>query len=139
MPVVPTFDRVGPAAAAGSVASTHITVDNREMIDMTEPQVWVLVAAFSTAIFGMLALQGVSFNRVLKSSMDGLRTSIDALREATDLKFVALEARFEARFTTLDGKIDALDGRVGALEGKVDALDRDVQALTRHVFGSDPR
>ncbi len=79
---------------------------------MTEPQVWVLVGVFATAIFGMLTWQTISFNRAL-------RTSIDGLRDVMDVRFGAIEGRLER------------------LETKVDGLDRDVQALTRHVFGTD--
>ncbi|MGB3910347.1 MAG: hypothetical protein WBL06_07740 [Pseudolysinimonas sp.] len=84
------------------------------MIDMTEPQVWVLIGVFATAVFGMLTWQTISFNRAL-------RTSIDSLREVMDVRFEAVNARFDA------------------VDAKIDALDRDVQALTRHVFGTDPR
>jgi hypothetical protein len=81
---------------------------------MTEPQVWVLIGVFATAIFGMLTWQTISFNRALK-------TSIDSLREVMDARFDAVNARFDA------------------VDSKIDGLDRDVQALTRHVFGTDPR
>ncbi|WP_424455486.1 hypothetical protein [Pseudolysinimonas sp.] len=81
---------------------------------MTEPQVWVLIGVFATAVFGMLTWQTISFNRAL-------RTSIDSLREVMDVRFEAVNARFDA------------------VDAKIDALDRDVQALTRHVFGTDPR
>ena len=88
--------------------------DNRKVTDVTEPQVWVLIGVFATAIFGMLTWQTISFNRAL-------RTSIDSLREVMDARFDAVNARFDA------------------VESKIDRLDRDVQALTRHVFGTDPR
>lgn len=88
---------------------------------MTEPQVWVLMGVFATAIFGMLTWQTISFNRALRTSLDGLGSRIDGLREATEARFAAVNARFD----TVDSKIDGLD--------------RDVQALTRHVFGADPR
>ena len=79
---------------------------------MTEPQVWVLIGVFTTAIFGMLTWQTISFNRALTTSIDGLRDVMDT------------------RFGSIEGRLDRL-------ETKVDGLDRDVQALTRHVFGTD--
>ena len=85
---------------------------------MNEPQVWVLIGVFATAVIGMMSWQTVSFNRNLRVSIDALGTRIDALRETTDVRFSAVEARL----TTV--------------ETKIDGLDRDVQALTRHVFGS---
>ena len=85
---------------------------------MTEPQAWVLMGVFATAIFGMLTWQTVSFNRALRTSIDGLRDVMDA------------------RFGAIDGRLDRLETKVDRLETKVDGLDRDVQALTRHVFGT---
>lgn len=64
---------------------------------MTEPQVWVLIGVFATAIFGMLTWQTISFNRALT-------TSIDSLREVMN-----------ARFDTVDTKIEALDRDVQSL------------------------
>jgi hypothetical protein len=75
------------------------------VIDMTEPQVWVLIGVFATAVFGMLTWQTISFNRALK-------TSIDSLREV-----------MSARFDTVDSKIEALDRDVQALTRHVFGTD----------------
>lgn len=83
---------------------------------MTEPQTWVLIGIFGTAMFSIIGLQTASFNR-------NLTTSINALRESMDSKFDAMRAESNARFD--------------AMNSKIDALDRDVQALSRRVFGAD--
>jgi hypothetical protein len=72
---------------------------------MTEPQVWVLIGVFTTAIFGMLTWQTISFNRAL-------RTSIDSLREVMN-----------ARFDTVDTRMEALDRDVQALTRHVFGTD----------------
>ncbi len=90
------------------------------MIELTEPQVWVLMGIFATAIFGMLGWQTASFNRNLTIVSDSLRESIKSLGKVMDARFAAQDARFES------------------LERKLDDLDRDVQAISRHVFGADP-
>jgi hypothetical protein len=87
------------------VASAARSSDNRKVIDMTEPQVWVLIGVFATAIFGMLTWQTISFNRALK-------TSIDSLREVMD-----------ARFASVDAKLDGLDRDVQALTRHVFGTD----------------
>lgn len=87
---------------------------NGRVIELTEPQVWVLIGVFAAAIFGMLSWQTISINRTIAAVADRLDAKIDGLREATDAKFDTVSA-------------------------KLDNLDRDVQALTRHVFGADPR
>lgn len=49
------------------------------MIGLTEPQVWVLIGVFTTAIFGMLSWQTVSFNRTLRSELAGVTSRIDSV------------------------------------------------------------
>lgn len=85
---------------------------------MTEPQVWVLMGIFATAIFGMLGWQTASFNRNLMIVRDSLRET--------------METRFEAQN-------ERIDARFAILEAKIENLDKDVQAIARHVFGTDPR
>ncbi|WP_344756717.1 hypothetical protein [Leifsonella bigeumensis] len=82
------------------------------MIELTEPQVWVLMGIFATAIFGMLGWQTASFNRNLTIVRDSLRESIESQGKITNI-------------------------RLETLERKLDDLDRDVQAISRHVFGTD--
>lgn len=96
-----------------------------EVITLTEPQVWVLIGVFATAVFGMLSWQTISINRAITALADRLDTKIDALRQSTDAK--------------IDGLRDSVDARFEAVNAKLDNLDRDVQALTRRVFGADPR
>lgn len=80
------------------------------MIDLTEPQTWVLIGIFGAAIFSTIGLQTASFNR-------NLTTAISSLRESMESKFGEVSARFDAT------------------NAKIDTLDRDVQALARRVFG----
>ena len=107
-----------------------------KVIQLTEPQVWVLMGVFTTAIFGMLSWQTVSFNR-------NLTTSIDSIREVMGYRFEAMDSKLESVQAELRADIGAVRANLGAeiagLSTKLDGLDRDVQALTRHVFGSDPR
>lgn len=88
-----------------AVASIARSDDNGKVIDVSEPQVWVLIGVFATAIFGMLTWQTISFNRAL-------RTSIDSLREVMD-----------ARFASVDAKLDGLDRDVQALTRHVFGTD----------------
>jgi hypothetical protein len=91
--------------ASRPIASIARPGDNGQVIDVTEPQVWVLIGVFATAVFGMLTWQTISFNRALK-------TSIDSLREVMN-----------ARFDTVDSKIEALDRDVQALTRHVFGTD----------------
>jgi hypothetical protein len=91
--------------ASTPIASIARTDDNGKVIDMTEPQVWVLIGVFATAIFGMLTWQTISFNRALKASIDGLA------------------ARIDGRFAAVDAKLDGLDRDVQALTRHVFGTD----------------
>ena len=93
------------------------------VIELTEPQVWVLMGVFATAIFGMLGWQTVSFNRTLTSAIDGLRGE--------------LKGEIKALRAEMNGRFEVLEIRMGAQDAKLEALDRDVQALTRRVFRDD--
>ena len=65
------------------------------MLTLTEPQVWVLIGVFATAMFGMLSWQTASFHRALRTSIEGLdrslSTRIDALRETIEVRFGAID------------------------------------------------
>jgi hypothetical protein len=98
------------------------------VITVTEPQVWVLIAVFSAAIFGMIGVVTTSFNRTLTSAIGGLRDTMTAKFEAIDAKFEAIEAGFQA-----------MDAKFEALTVKLEVMDRDIQALTRHIFGGESR
>jgi hypothetical protein len=63
------------------------------VIDLTEPQVWVLIGVFATAIFGMLTWQTISFNRTIAAVAD----------------------RFDSKFEVVNVKLDNLDRDVQAL------------------------
>lgn len=95
--------------------------DNGRVIDVTEPQTWVLIGIFGAAIFSTIGLQTASFNR-------NLTTAIASLRESMESKFDGLRAEMNGRF-------DATNARIDATNAKIDTLDRDVQALARRVFG----
>ncbi|WP_460943587.1 hypothetical protein [Okibacterium endophyticum] len=138
------------------------------MIEVTEPQVWVLIAVFSAAIFAMLGIVTTTFNRTLTSAIGGLRDRMDARFEAMDSKFEAMDSKFEAmdskfeakfeamdsRFTSIDARFAAMDatfdakfegmraevnGKFDLIEVKLEHMDADIQAISRHVFGTDPR
>ncbi|WP_460943591.1 hypothetical protein [Okibacterium endophyticum] len=117
------------------------------MIEVTEPQVWVLIAVFSAAIFAMLGIVTTTFNRTLTSAIGGLRDRMDARFEAMDSKFEAMDSKFEAKFEAMDSTFDAkfegmraeVNGKFDLIEVKLEHMDADIQAISRHVFGTDPR
>lgn len=57
---------------------------------MTEPQVWVLIGVFATAVFGMTTIVSTMFVRVLRSEIQGLRTEVLGEIRAIDRDVSAL-------------------------------------------------
>ena len=91
------------------------------VIEVTEPQVWVLIGVFAAAFFGLIGIVTTNFNR----------TTV-ARCQTIDVRFATMDARFEA----FEARIDA---KFGIINVKLETMDRDIRALSRHVFGSDPR
>jgi len=83
------------------------------MIELTEPQIWTLIAVFAASMFGMLRMVTKSFADLLRAEIGGVRSEIGGLR-------TEMIAKFEAQNV------------------KLDHLDRDVQALVRRVFPEYP-
>jgi len=93
------------------------------VIEVTEPQVWVLIAVFATAIFSMIGIVSVSFTRTVISAISGLEGRI-----------AGLEGRVDAQ---IQGLRDTMDARFDAMNSKFELLDRDIQALSKRVFGAE--
>jgi len=117
------------------------------VITLTEPQVWVLIGVFATAILGMLRWQTVSFNRTLSTAIGAVHAEIGSLRNEMQTEVGGLRnevqrevggMRGEMR-ASIDGLRESTHAKFDLVKVKIDSLDRDVQALTRHVFGTDPR
>lgn len=88
--------------------------DNERVIELTEPQVWVLIGVFAAAFLGMIGIVTTGFNRTMSA------------------RFETMDARFEAMRAEMNAKFDIINV-------KLENMDRDIQALSRHVFGTDPR
>ena len=83
-----------------------------EMITVTEPQVWTMIALMAAVFFGTMTLISTMFTRVVRSEIGGLR------------------AEMNARFDTVDVRFDAMNRRI-------DNLDRDVHTLTEREINRD--
>lgn len=63
--------------------------DHEEVLEVNQPQVWVLIGVFATAIFGMIGIVTTSFNRTVTTAVGGLRETMDARFETMDARFAA--------------------------------------------------
>lgn len=84
---------------------------------MTEPQVWVLIGAFTTIMLGGMSLMTTLINRATSTAIHGLDAKIEGLRGEMNARFDAVDARFDA------------------VDTKIDHLDRDVTFLMRRAWG----
>lgn len=102
--------------------------DNEEVIELTEPQVWVLIGVFTAAFFGLIGIVTTSLNRTMNARFEGMDSRFEGMNsrfETMDARFAAMEARVDAKFDIISVTLENMD--------------RDIQALSRHVFGTDPR
>ena len=56
------------------------------MIELTEPQVWVLIGVFAAAFFGMIGIVTTNFNRTMDARFDGMRSDVNAKFDIINLK-----------------------------------------------------
>lgn len=109
------------------------------MIELTEPQVWVLIGVFGAAFFGMIGIVTSSLNRTMNARFEGM----NARFESMNARFESMDARFESMSSSMNSRFEAMEARVDSkfdiINLKLENMDRDIQALSRHVFGTDPR
>lgn len=114
--------------------------DNGRMIELTEPQVWVLIGVFTAAVFGMLSWRTISFNRTLTTAIGSVRNEIGSEIGSARSEIGSLRSEISHFRESVDAKIDGLreatDAKFDVVNTKIDSLDRDVQALTRREFGT---
>ncbi|MGM1018644.1 MAG: hypothetical protein ACQEW8_14010 [Actinomycetota bacterium] len=68
---------------------------------MTEPQTWVVIGVFTTAMLGGMTLMSAQFSRVLRAEIGRLEAKLDSL-----------DARVTARLDALDRDVAALTRHV---------------------------
>ena len=84
----------------------------RDMLSVTEPQVWTMIGLMGAVFFGTMTLISTMFTRVVRSEIGGVRSEIGGLRGE-------MNARFDA------------------VNGRIDNLDRDVQFLMNREIKRD--
>jgi hypothetical protein len=100
------------------------------VIELTEPQVWVLIGVFATAMFGMIGIVTSSFNRTLVAAIGGVEAKIGGV----EAKIGGVEAEIRGLRETMDAKFTAMDVK---FTSKLEVLDKDIQALTRRAYGAE--
>jgi hypothetical protein len=107
------------------------------VIELTEPQVWVLIGVFAAAIFGMIGIVTSSFNRTLVAAIGGVEAKIGGVEAkigGVEAKMGGVEAEIRGLRETMDAKFTAMDVK---FTSKLEVLDKDIQALTRRAYGAE--
>ena len=129
-PTFSTASRGSTTAGRSDLALRHVPHDNGKVIEVTEPQVWVLIAVFAASIFSMIGIVSVSFTRTVTSAISGLEGRI-----------MGLEGKVDGQIQGLRGEIaglrETMDARFSTMDAKFELLDRDIQALSKRVFGAE--
>lgn len=63
---------------------------------MTEPQSWVLIGVFASAVLGMMTWQTILLNRTIDTSIRRVETQIDAKFEVVEIKLTHLDRDVQA-------------------------------------------
>ncbi|ALJ18736.1 hypothetical protein [Microbacterium sp. No. 7] len=95
---------------------------------MSDPQIWTLIAVFSTVMIGGLTLSTTLINRAMSAQIGGLRGEMNA-------QITGLRGEMNARFEAVDARFDAVHSRFDAVDVRIEHLDRDVTALTKRAWG----
>lgn len=117
--IVHSYSNRGVLRREISLAFGHPIRQTREMITVTEPQVWTMIGLMAAVFFGTMTLISTMFTRVVRSEIGGLRGEIGGLRG----EIGGLKGEMNARF-------DAVNSRI-------DNLDRDVQFLMNREINRD--
>lgn len=134
LPPFPQPLAVAPRWGPSDLALPRLPGDNGRVIEVTEPQVWVLIAVSAASIFSMIGIVSVSFTRTVTSAISAVEGRISGLEG----RIGGLEGKVDAQLTglreTMDARFDAIDAK---FTGKFELLDRDIQALSKRVFGAE--
>lgn len=94
--------------------------DNGGM-DVTDPQIWVLIGTFSAVLVGVLTLTVGLTLRTVRAEIGQVRHELRGEIKVLSADIARVEGVMNARFETV--------------ERRLDGLDRDVTALTKRVMG----
>ncbi len=112
--------------------------DTGKVIELTEPQVWTLIAAFASMLFALLATTSGYFVRELRSMRNELGAEIRGMHGTFEAELIGIRSEMNARFERVDTQFERVDTQIGGLQTEMNSkfthLDRDVQAIVRHVF-----
>ena len=99
---------------------------------MSSPQIWVMLALFSTLFFGMLQFN----NRSLVHRLDGMERHfddrVDGLEQRLDAKIDGVEERLSTR---IDALADVTDARFSEVGHRLSGLEGDMTLVKGHLIG----
>jgi hypothetical protein len=72
------------------MAFSSESVENRRMLTMNEPQVWVLIGVFAASMLGMITVVSTLFVHVVKAEIGGLGNEVLGEIRALDRDVTAL-------------------------------------------------
>jgi hypothetical protein len=70
--------------------------ENEWVIEVTEPQVWVLIGVFAAAFFGLIGIVTTNFNRTMDARFDAVRADIKAKFDITNIKLENMDRDIQA-------------------------------------------
>ena len=92
------------------------------MIELTEPQVWTVIAVLAATLVAFVTASLTMITRVISIQFDGLRREMG-------IDSTGLRAEMRSEFAALRTEMNL----------RMDVLDRDVQVIANRVFGDGER
>ena len=70
--------------------------DNGKVIELTEPQVWVLIGVFAAAFFAMIGIVTTNFNRTMEARFDAMRSDVNSKFDIINVKLENMDHDIQA-------------------------------------------
>lgn len=98
-------------------------------MELTEPQVWTLIAVFAAIMIGAITALLRQNDRIITSFRSENAARFDGLKEGLDARFDGIDARFDA----MDVKFTE---RLGSIDRRLEDLDKEVANLATRFWKS---
>lgn len=66
------------------------------MIELTEPQVWLLIGVFAAAFFALIGIVTSNFNRTMDARFEAMRSDVNAKFNVINIKLENMDRDIQA-------------------------------------------
>lgn len=70
--------------------------NNEGVIELSEPQVWVLIGVFAAALFALIGIVTTNFNRTMDARFEAIRSDVNAKFDVINIKLENMDRDIQA-------------------------------------------